>query len=170
MSTINKTFSYLLAADEDTQTAGASLGRAVGETGAIIYLRGDLGAGKTTLSRGLIRSLGYVGAVKSPTYTLVEPYEYFDFPLYHFDLYRLTDPEEVEFLGVEEYFEPPALCLIEWPDRGRGVLPSPDLTVRLEIAGTGRCLICEWDSVRGQKIADRLQVLLHDAGLQEMPR
>ncbi|MBC53207.1 MAG: tRNA (adenosine(37)-N6)-threonylcarbamoyltransferase complex ATPase subunit type 1 TsaE [Gammaproteobacteria bacterium] len=161
---INKTDIYPLHTESDTQRAGDCLSQALGSDGAIIYLTGDLGAGKTTLSRGLIRGLGYQGAVKSPTYTLVEPYEYFEFPLYHFDLYRLTDPEEVEFLGVDEYFVPPAVCLIEWPCRGQGFLPSPDLAITLEIAGKGRCLTFEAASTKGLEIADRLRVLLQDAG------
>ncbi|HDZ10179.1 tRNA (adenosine(37)-N6)-threonylcarbamoyltransferase complex ATPase subunit type 1 TsaE [Pseudohongiella sp.] len=168
MSKETESFSIALPADADTQNVGACLGWSLGSQGAIIYLCGDLGAGKTTLSRGLIRGLGYQGAVKSPTYTLVEPYEYFDFPLYHFDLYRLTDPEEVEFLGVDEYFAPPAVCLIEWPSRGRGFLPAPDLTLRLEIAGKGRRLVCETGSATGHEIADRLRVGLQNAGLQDV--
>lgn len=169
MATTSKSANYRLKTDIDTQQAGACLGQALGRDGAIIFLNGDLGAGKTTLSRGLIRSLGHQGAVKSPTYTLVEPYEYFDFPLYHFDLYRLTDPEEVEFLGVDEYFMPPAVCLIEWPVRGRGFLPPPDLIIGLEIVGKERCLNVAAASARGHGIADRLRVLLQDAGLQELP-
>lgn len=168
MSKTIESFSVALSSDADTQNAGACLGRVLGGQGAIIYLCGDLGAGKTTLSRGLIRGLGYQGAVKSPTYTLVEPYEYFDFPLYHFDLYRLTNPEEVDFLGVDEYFTPPAVCLIEWPGRGKGFLPAPDLTFSLEIAGKGRRLVCEADSVTGHEIADRLRITLQNAGLQEV--
>lgn len=168
MSTTNRVFTCRLNTEADTCSAGACLGQALGNDGAIIFLNGNLGAGKTTLSRGLIRGLGYQGAVKSPTYTLVEPYEYFDFPLYHFDLYRLTDPEEVEFLGVDEYFAPPAVCLIEWPGRGQGFLPAPDLVIRLEIVGRGRCLLLEAASARGHEIADRLRVLLQDAGLQEL--
>ena len=168
MSTINRSVTYSLQTDDATQAFGACLGQALGLQGAIIYLCGDLGAGKTTLSRGLIRSLGHQGAVKSPTYTLVEPYDHFDFPLYHFDLYRLSDPEEVEFLGVDEYFAPPAVCLIEWPGRGRGHLPAPDLTVRLEIAGAGRLLTCETGSPTGLEIAERLRTLLHHAGIQEL--
>jgi tRNA threonylcarbamoyladenosine biosynthesis protein TsaE len=169
MSRINESSSFALADDDETQAFGACLGHALASQGAIIYLCGDLGAGKTTLGRGLIRGLGYQGAVKSPTYTLVEPYECFDFPLYHFDLYRLTDPEEVEFLGVDEYFVPPAVCLIEWPSRGQGFLPAPDLIIRLEITGKGRRLICEADSPTGHEIADRLRALLQNAGIQELP-
>lgn len=168
MSTINKSFECALETEADTCVIGERLSQALGSDGAIIYLCGDLGAGKTTLSRGLIRGLGYQGAVKSPTYTLVEPYECFDFPLYHFDLYRLSDPEEVDFLGVDEYFAPPAVCLIEWPGRGQGFLPTPDLVISLAIAGKGRHLVCETGTAAGHEIAERLRVMLQDAGIQEV--
>lgn len=160
---------YYLENDTATQAFGAALAGALGVQGALIYLQGDLGAGKTTLTRGLIRALGHDGAVKSPTYTLVEPYEFFDFPLYHFDLYRLSDPEEVEFLGVEEYFEPPAVCLIEWPCRGKGFLPAADLQISLVTEGIGRRLKCEAATASGNSIINRLRVLLHNAGIQDLP-
>ena len=124
--------------------------------GGRVYLKGDLGAGKTTLTRGVLRGYGYQGAVKSPTYTLVEPYEQEGFNIYHFDLYRLADPEEVEFLGVFDYFDEANLCLIEWAERGKGHLPAPDLEITITIQGAGRLLSWESRSAHGERIAHRL--------------
>ena len=149
-----------LADEFITEYAGACIARSLPATGAVIYLQGDLGAGKTTLSRGLIRALGHQGAVKSPTYTLVEPYEDFEFPLYHFDLYRLSHPEEVEFLGVDDYFKPPAVCLIEWPSRGKGFLPSADIHFFLADEGDGRRLSWQADTMKGEEIANKINNLL----------
>ena len=115
-----------------------------------IFLVGNLGMGKTTLSRGIIRGLGHVGAVKSPTFTLVEPYEIGDIRAFHFDLYRLVDPEELEFLGIRDYFDDDALCLIEWPDKGAGFLPKPDLTITISPQDSGRSLNILSQGSRGE--------------------
>ncbi len=121
--------------------------------GGIVHLRGELGAGKTTLVRGLLRGLGYAGAVKSPTYTLVEPYEFACFSVYHFDLYRLADPEEFAYLGVERYFARGNLCLIEWPEHGAGFLPPADLSVTLSGRGSGRRLALQAHTALGRILA-----------------
>lgn len=131
-------------------------GRGVPHVGGTIYLQGELGAGKTTLTRGFMRAFGYGGAVKSPTYTLVEPYELERGNIYHFDLYRLADPEEVAYLGTDEYFAPANLCLIEWAERGEKWLPAADLVIEIANEGTGRRLTCQSHTEKGTLIAKRL--------------
>lgn len=126
-----------LADENATLELGAALAACL-VPGDVLHLHGELGAGKTTLVRGFLRACGYQGAVKSPTYTLVESYPLADRLVHHFDLYRIADPEELEFLGLDEYLRGDATALIEWPERGAGVLPASVAEVELVREGSGR--------------------------------
>lgn len=132
-------YDAVLQNEHATMVAGQRLGQAL-PMGTVVYLRGQLGAGKTCFSRGLIRSYLPGVTVKSPTYTVVEPYDLDTGSIYHFDLYRLSDPEELEFLGIRDYFNRHSLCLIEWPERGAGLIPEPDLIAELVVLKQGTCL------------------------------
>jgi tRNA threonylcarbamoyladenosine biosynthesis protein TsaE len=148
--------SWLLNSEEATEQFGAHLVNVL-EGSGIVFLKGDLGAGKTTLCRGVLRALGYKGAVKSPTFTLVEPYELLVHTVYHFDLYRLSDPDELNYLGVDEYFISQALCLIEWSEKGLGLLPKPDLEIEMRVIGdTSRRLFVKSGSDKGERALARL--------------
>lgn len=127
--------------------------------GCILYLQGDLGAGKTTLTRGLLRGLGYQGLVKSPTFTLVEPYQMQQWRLFHWDLYRLGDAEELEYLGLRDQLDGEAVLLIEWPERGHGTLPQADVMVTLDYADLGRRFHLEAHSPRGQALLSAIRPL-----------
>lgn len=108
---------------------------------ALVFLRGQLGAGKTTIVRGLLNTLGHTGAVKSPTYTLLEPYSYNGQDAFHFDLYRIADPQELSFVGFDEIIDGPGIKLIEWPEKAESWLPKPDINITLEVppdAAAGR--------------------------------
>ncbi|HEY0635760.1 MAG TPA: tRNA (adenosine(37)-N6)-threonylcarbamoyltransferase complex ATPase subunit type 1 TsaE [Gammaproteobacteria bacterium] len=126
-----------LADGAATERLGAALARGA-LPGTVLFLFGELGAGKTTLVRGFLHALGHRGAVKSPTYTLVEPYDLGGRRYYHFDLYRLGASEELEYLGVRDYFDGAAVALVEWPQRGTGMLPAADLAIHLEYREEGR--------------------------------
>ncbi|HEV7800298.1 MAG TPA: tRNA (adenosine(37)-N6)-threonylcarbamoyltransferase complex ATPase subunit type 1 TsaE [Burkholderiales bacterium] len=146
---------HFLVDEAATLEFGAALARIV-QPGMTIYLTGDLGAGKTTLARGLLKGLGYTGRVKSPTFMLVEVYKFSRLYLYHFDFYRFDEPNELGDAGFREYFSPDAICLIEWPEKAVG-LPSPDIHVAIEITGDARTVELHADTEVGKLCLNRLQ-------------
>ncbi len=135
---------------------GKQLAQACDDT-AVIFLYGELGAGKTTFSRGFLQGMGYTGHVKSPTYTLVEPYQLAKNLVYHFDFYRLKDPQELEYIGIQDYFVPHAICLIEWPEYGAGMLPVADLSCYMAFKATEREIKLVASSGRGKEILRRFK-------------
>ncbi|MDO6527769.1 tRNA (adenosine(37)-N6)-threonylcarbamoyltransferase complex ATPase subunit type 1 TsaE [Motilimonas sp. 1_MG-2023] len=151
-------FKTVLVDDVATVEFGRKLSQCCDQA-SCFFLYGDLGAGKTTLTRGFVQGLGHSGNVKSPTYTLVEPYELVKWQVYHFDLYRLADPEELEFMGIRDYFSDNSHCLIEWPDKGLGVLPEPDIIINLTYLGQQRQIEISSRSAVGQKIIEKLESL-----------
>lgn len=145
-----------LADAEATVVLGQRLGEAFAGRG-LVYLLGDLGAGKTTLTRGILQAYGHAGPVKSPTYTLVEPYELAAATVFHFDLYRLLDPEELELMGYRDYFRDDVLTLVEWPMRGEPLLPQPDWIIALDVLeqGAGRVVTISSLSARAADALSR---------------
>jgi len=127
---------------EATARLGAELWQNLPTTG-VVFLKGDLGAGKTTLVRGYLRAAGFTGTIKSPTYTLVESYLLSQRTVFHFDLYRLADPEELEWMGIRDYFGKHCLAFIEWPEKGQGFLPPADKTITLRVVNGGRLVTIE---------------------------
>ena len=154
-----------LESESETEALGAELARLaqLSEQSLTVFLDGDLGMGKTTLSRGVMRRLGHKGSVKSPTYTLVEPYEELEPPVYHFDLYRLGDPEELEYMGIRDYFSGKSFCLIEWPERGKGVLPEPDIEIHLEREGKGRSVVLRARTELGASLLNQIELIGPDS-------
>jgi tRNA threonylcarbamoyladenosine biosynthesis protein TsaE len=141
---MDSNFTLDLVDEAATLYFAATLAKAI-QPNLTIYLHGDLGAGKTTLVRGLLHTLGYVGKVKSPTYTLVEPYEIrynviSSLMLYHFDLYRFNDEEEWESAGFRDYFNANSVCVIEWPEKAKNILPTPDLNISFSMKNIGQCM------------------------------
>jgi tRNA threonylcarbamoyladenosine biosynthesis protein TsaE len=144
------------AADaQATERVGGALARAL-TGGMVVTLSGDLGAGKTTLVRGMLRELGWDGPVKSPTYTLVEYYPLSSLYFYHFDFYRFADPGEWETAGLAELFRSDSACVVEWPERVANLLPPPDLAIVLTPAGEGRDLSAASNSAAGDRCLDAL--------------
>lgn len=138
-----------------TAALGARLAHAL-EPGTVLHLRGEIGAGKTTLARALVQALLPGVRVKSPTYTLIESYAAPRFPLHHLDLYRLADPEELEHLAWRELGDDGAVVVIEWPERGGDRLPPPDLLIALQRQGEGRCAVLTAWGTKGEHIADAI--------------
>ena len=147
--------SRYLAAEADTLALGAELAQGLAP-GVVVYLCGELGAGKTTLARGVLRGLGYAGRVKSPTFTLVELYTLSMLYLYHFDFYRFNDPRELAEAGLREYFNPDSVCLVEWPEKAAG-LPAADMRILMQVAGTGRRVEIFTETEAGSSCLDRLK-------------
>jgi len=139
-----------------TERLGERLAAGVGD-GLLVFLHGQLGAGKTTLVRGFLHAWGHCGRVKSPTYTLVEPYSSARGELFHLDLYRLADAEELEWIGIRDLLDGQAVCLIEWPEQGAGILPEPDLHIDLQVQDDGRVVQLQPASSRGEQVLQQFR-------------
>lgn len=146
----------LFLADEAAQESFAGQVAKYCSPGTVIFLQGDLGTGKTTFVRGFLHALGYSGVVKSPTYTLVEPYLIDHQHIYHFDLYRLADPDELEYAGGRDYFDNDSICLVEWPEKAEGYLPMADLLCKIRYQNTGRTFEITAGNSNGQAIIQQL--------------
>jgi len=125
--------------------------------GIVVYLNGDLGAGKTTMTRGFVQGMGHTGHVKSPTYTLVEPYELPPWQVYHFDLYRLADPEELEYMGIRDYFNGNSCSFIEWPEKGQGMIREADFIINLSYSGEQRIAQLVSGTALGEQVLSALK-------------
>jgi len=150
---------YHLADESATIAMGNKLADIVKKSlkqGIVVYLYGDLGAGKTTLTRGFVQGMGHNGHVKSPTYTLVEPYDLDEWQVFHFDLYRLSDPEELEYMGIRDYFADNCCCFIEWPEKGHGMIKAPDLQINLAYSDEQRTLSVQAKTALGEQVLTEL--------------
>lgn len=143
---------FILHSAEETEQFGALLFKILPKK-SLVFLLGDLGAGKTTLVRGFMRQAGHKGTVKSPTYNIVEEYKIKQRLFFHFDLYRLVDPEELEWIGIEDYLQENSICFIEWPGNGEGYLATPDVVISQEVITEGRKITIE---KMGEILKDRI--------------
>jgi len=150
---------YFVPSEHLMEQFGACLTPLLGHH-VLLTLEGELGAGKTTLVRGLLRGTGYSGPVKSPTFSLVEPYEIGTNRVFHFDMYRLQDPEELEYIGIRDYLSASALCIVEWPEKAGVFLPASDIHIMITRKGHGRELCIQAQTERGQKV-------IRDSSLQD---
>ena len=160
-----KQLEYRLTDEAATVAIGGSLAKVLqwqidqqqAQQSLVVFLNGDLGAGKTTLTRGFVRGMGHQGNVKSPTYTLVEPYELPPWQVYHFDLYRLADPEELEYMGIRDYFADNCCCFIEWPEKGAGLLANADIIINMVYQEEQRIIDLHACSTRGEDVLQQLE-------------
>ena len=160
-----KANTFFLADEAATIAMGKALSVVVKQElnkGITVYLNGDLGAGKTTLTRGFVQGMGHRGNVKSPTYTLVEPYELDNWQVYHFDLYRLADPEELEYMGIRDYFNDKSCCFIEWPEKGEGLLAAADLIINIAYDNDQRNISFEASSELGVRALSALEKIVKE--------
>jgi tRNA threonylcarbamoyladenosine biosynthesis protein TsaE len=153
---VSTSLTFHLADENATLAIGAKLAK-ICPTPCVIYLVGDLGAGKTTFARGFLRGFGYREKVKSPTYTLVESYHFDKQSIFHFDLYRLMQPEELELIGIRDYFSQPAIHLIEWPERAVSILPEADLNCYIRIVANAREITMQAHTESGKHVLSQIQ-------------
>lgn len=146
---------WTLADEDATRALGVKFAGVIND-GLVVYLRGELGAGKTSFARALLTALGVGERIKSPTYSLVEGYQAKGRPAWHLDLYRIADPGELEWLGLDALSDPAAIVLVEWPERGRGALPAADLELDLAYNGLGRLARLQPRTPRGEQLLARL--------------
>ena len=146
----------VIRSEEQMLALGSALADALAGHGAV-HINGQLGAGKTTLSRGILRGMGHTGSVKSPTFTLVEPYTIGEGQVFHFDLYRLVEPDELEYIGVDDYFAADSLCLIEWPEKASGFLPEHDLDIGIDVSGETRNIHIWGRTAHGNRVCEALK-------------
>jgi len=159
-----KQLEYFLPDEAATIAIGSGLAEVLKSStvqqSLVVYLNGDLGAGKTTLTRGFVRGMGHVGNVKSPTYTLVEPYELANWRIFHFDLYRLADAEELEYMGIRDYFNNDCCCFIEWPEKGTGLLAKADLIINIVYQDEQRIIDLQAESEHGEQVITELAQII----------